>query len=91
MKWLLPGGRSIRQKLITIVLATTFLALAIAGAILVVFDLKSYQETLESDLATQADIVGRLAVYSEAWFASRTYSTCTRLPSVPVPEHDGRT
>jgi PAS domain S-box-containing protein len=67
MKWLLPGGRSIRQKLITIVLATTFLALAIAGAILVVFDLKSYQESLESDLATQADIVGTASMAALAF------------------------
>ncbi len=67
MRWLLPGGRSIRQKLITIVLATTFLALAIAGAILVVFDLKSYQESLESDLATQADIAGTASMAALAF------------------------
>ncbi len=67
MRWLLPGGRSIRQKLITIVLATTFIALAIAGAIMVVFDLKSYRETLEADLATQADIVGTASVAALAF------------------------
>ncbi|MEP6790417.1 MAG: ATP-binding protein, partial [Ramlibacter sp.] len=50
--------RSIRQKLNTIVLVTTFFALLVAGMALVAFDLRNQINTLERDLITQADIVG---------------------------------
>ena len=52
------GARSIRRKLIGIVLATTFAALSLAGIALVIFDLKSYESSMIADLLTQADIVG---------------------------------
>ncbi len=54
----LPGTRSIRQKLNFILIATTSLALLLAGLALVAFDMRSQLRTLESDLVTQADIVG---------------------------------
>ena len=50
---------SVRQKLMMIVLATTLTALLVAGAVLVIFDLRNYQQSLVDDLTTQADIVGR--------------------------------
>jgi PAS domain S-box-containing protein len=52
------GARSIRRKLIAIVLATTFVALTLAGIALVIFDLKGYESSMSADLLTQADIVG---------------------------------
>ena len=58
MKWPRFGARSIRHKLIVIVLTTTFVALSLAGVALVIFDLNSYEDSLEADLLTQADIVG---------------------------------
>ncbi len=54
----LPGARSIRQKLNFILMATTSLALLLAGLALVAFDLRSQLRTVENDLLTQADIVG---------------------------------
>ncbi|HTH80599.1 MAG TPA: ATP-binding protein [Ramlibacter sp.] len=50
--------RSIRHKLNWVVLATTFVALSLAGVAMVVFDLRSYQQTWEHDLQAQADLIG---------------------------------
>jgi PAS domain S-box-containing protein len=52
------GAKSIRHKLIGIVLLTTFVALTLAGVALVIFDLQSYESSLKAELQTQADIVG---------------------------------
>jgi PAS domain S-box-containing protein len=54
----LPGARSIREKLNFILIATTSLALLLAGLALVAFDLRSQLRSVEDDLLTQADIVG---------------------------------
>ncbi|MES3001060.1 MAG: ATP-binding protein [Pseudomonadota bacterium] len=50
--------RSIRHQLNRVVLVATFLALTLAGIAMVIFDLRSYQETWEKDLQTQADLLG---------------------------------
>ena len=52
-------GRSIRYKLVMVVLATTTIALLVAGAALVIYDLRTYQEAWVTDLSTQAEILGR--------------------------------
>ncbi len=54
----LPGARSIRQKLNFILTATTLLALLLAGTALVAFDLRGQLNAVETDLVTQADIMG---------------------------------
>lgn len=50
---------SIRHKLVLVVLAATFAALAVAGVALVIYDLRTYQQSGVQDLATQAQILGR--------------------------------
>src|SRR5258706_7389708 len=50
---------SLRRKLALIVLATTFSALLLAGAALVLYDLRTYQRQWFNDLETQAEIIGR--------------------------------
>ena len=50
--------RSIRHKLNWVVLATTFVALSLAGLAMVIYDLRSYQQNWERDLLTQADLLG---------------------------------
>lgn len=52
-------GHSVKYKLILMVLATNFAALAIAGMMLAIHDLGNYREASENDLATQGDILGR--------------------------------
>ena len=50
---------SIRHKLILVVLATTFVALVVTGVALVIYDLRTYQQSGLEDLTTQAQILGR--------------------------------
>ena len=64
MTWRGFGARSIRHKLIGIVLATTFVALSLAGVALVIFDLKSYESSMSADLLTQARLSATKVVAS---------------------------
>ena len=52
-------GRSIRYKLIMVVLAATASALLVAGTAMVIYDLQAYQHSWVNDLNTQAEILGR--------------------------------
>jgi signal transduction histidine kinase/ActR/RegA family two-component response regulator len=59
-----PGGmigqRSIRTKLVTIVMSTTLAALAVSVGTVVAYDLRGYQHALLNDLTTQAELVGHV-------------------------------
>src|SRR6185295_14484995 len=50
---------SLRHRLLLIVLATSLAALAVTGAAMVIYDLRTYQQSWVNDLMTQADILGR--------------------------------
>ncbi len=52
-------ARSIRHKLMVIVLATTFTAMLVSCIAMAVYDLGNFRENLVRDLVTQADVVGR--------------------------------
>jgi len=52
--------RSIREKLVTIVMSTTLAALGVSLGTVVAYDLRSYQRSLRNDLATQAELVGHM-------------------------------
>ena len=52
-------GRSIRYKLVLVVLATTLTALIVAGVAMVIYDLRDYQRSWVTDLTAQAEILGR--------------------------------
>jgi signal transduction histidine kinase/CheY-like chemotaxis protein len=52
--------RSIRQKLIVVVMATTFAALLVSIATVVVVDLRQYHQALLRDMSTQAELLGRM-------------------------------
>lgn len=52
-------ANSVRNKLILVVLATNFVALAVAGIALVVYDLRNYRDGWANDLITQGEIMGR--------------------------------
>ncbi|MGQ0751273.1 MAG: sensor histidine kinase [Betaproteobacteria bacterium] len=52
-------GRSIRYKLIMVVLAASTSALLVAGTAMVIYDLRAYQGSWLTDLTTQAEILGR--------------------------------
>jgi signal transduction histidine kinase len=50
---------SIRAKLIAFVMATTLVALSLAGGALALFEIRSHRRTLAKELGTMADIVGQ--------------------------------
>jgi signal transduction histidine kinase/CheY-like chemotaxis protein len=52
--------RSIRQKLVAIVMWTTLAALVVSVGIVVAYDLRSYRSNLRHDLSTQAELVGHM-------------------------------
>ncbi|MGF6182460.1 signal transduction histidine kinase/ActR/RegA family two-component response regulator [Massilia sp. UYP32] len=52
--------RSIRKKLVAVVMMTTFVALLVSIAIVIGYDLRSYHRALVNDLSTQAELVGHM-------------------------------
>jgi len=59
--------RSVRTKLLVLMLATTGVALVVAVAALVVYDLRTYHERWIADLTTQAEILGRSSIAAVAF------------------------
>jgi signal transduction histidine kinase/ActR/RegA family two-component response regulator len=57
-------NRSIRTKVIVVVLATTFVALLVSTIVLLSYEVDNYREFSASDLVTQADIVARTSAPS---------------------------
>jgi len=78
--------RSIRQKLVTIVMSTTLAALAVSVGTVVAYDLRSYQSALRNDLSTQAELVGHMTSaalsFDDARLASENLALLRTRPSV---------
>jgi signal transduction histidine kinase len=55
----LPSPRTLRQKLLGMVLTTTLVALIVALGAIVGYDLRTYHRALVSDMTTQAELLGR--------------------------------
>jgi signal transduction histidine kinase len=62
-----PGWRSIRARLVFVVLATTAAALLVAATAMLVYDSRLYHTSLVTDISTQADIVGRASAAALAF------------------------
>jgi len=52
-------GRSLRAKLTSVVLLTTLVALSVALAAMVVYNLREYHRSWTADVSTQAELLGR--------------------------------
>ena len=52
--------RSIRQKLVAVVLLATLAALVVSISALMAYDLRAYHRALLADMATQAELLGRM-------------------------------
>lgn len=78
---MMPGfiARSVRQKLTLIVAATTLAALLISGIALMIYDLRDYRESGLSDLATQAEVLGRVSAPALAFEDPRTANEYLQL------------
>ncbi|MEO8464030.1 MAG: ATP-binding protein [Gammaproteobacteria bacterium] len=55
------GIRTVRNKLLLVVLATNAAALSITAVLMVAYDLHTFRETLQNDLSAQADVLGLAA------------------------------
>lgn len=64
--------RSVQAKLLLLMLAITGVALMVAVAALVVYELRTYHERWISDLTTQAEILGRSSIAAIAFDDQRT-------------------
>ncbi|MBB5368111.1 MULTISPECIES: ATP-binding protein [unclassified Janthinobacterium] len=53
--------RSIRHKLMSVVLLTTLVALVISLGTIVIFDLRAYHRNLLADISTQAELLGHMS------------------------------
>lgn len=71
--------RSVRHKLLLVMLASTFTALIVTGAALVIYDLRAYREAGMSDLLTQAEILGRASAPALAFDDPKAASEYLRL------------
>jgi signal transduction histidine kinase len=56
---MLRRARSVRQKVMLVVLVTTVTALAVTAIAMLLYETRAYRTTLVNDLQAQADIVGR--------------------------------
>jgi hypothetical protein len=54
------GQRSIRTKLLTVVMSTTLAALVVSVGTVIGYDLRSYHRALQADLSTQAELLGHM-------------------------------
>jgi hypothetical protein len=61
------GWRSIRTRLVLVVLATTAAALLVAATAMLVYDSRLYHTSLVTDISTQADILGRASAAALAF------------------------
>ena len=77
---------SLRRKVMTLVLVTTILALGLAGAALVIYDLRSYERQWTSDLATQAEVLARASApalsFGDARAAEKDLSVMQARPRI---------
>ena len=78
--------RSIRKKLVAIVMSTTLVALLVSVGIVVAYDLRSYQATLLNDLSTQAELVGHMTsaalAFDDPRLARENLALLSSRPSV---------
>ena len=49
--------RSIREKLVTVVMLTTLAALLVSIGTVIAYDLRNYHKALLGDMATQAELI----------------------------------
>ncbi|MCS0583374.1 ATP-binding protein [Massilia pinisoli] len=78
--------RSIREKLVTIVMSTTLAALVVSVGTVVAYDLRSYKHALLNDLATQAELVGHMTsaalAFDDARLARENLALLRSRPSL---------
>ncbi|NHZ80533.1 response regulator [Massilia sp. CCM 8695] len=78
--------RSIRQKLVTVVMLTTLAALLVSIGTVIAYDLRNYHKALLGDMATQAELLGHMTsaalTFDDARLASENLALLRIRPSV---------
>jgi signal transduction histidine kinase/ActR/RegA family two-component response regulator len=78
--------RSIRTKLMAVVMSTTLAATLVSVGTVVGYDLRSYQRTLKADLSTQAELLGHMTAaalnFDDARLARENLAQLRTRPSV---------
>jgi signal transduction histidine kinase/ActR/RegA family two-component response regulator len=78
--------RSIRTKLMAVVMSTTLAATLVSVGTVIGYDLRSYQRTLRADLSTQAELVGHMSAaalnFDDARLARENLAMLRTRPSV---------
>jgi signal transduction histidine kinase/ActR/RegA family two-component response regulator len=78
--------RSIRTKLMAVVMSTTFAATVVSVGTVIGYDLRSYQRALLADLSTQAELVGHMTAaalnFDDQRLASENLALLRTRPSV---------
>jgi signal transduction histidine kinase/FixJ family two-component response regulator len=64
---MLARARSVRQKVMIVVLATTVTALLVTALAMLLYETRAYRTTVVGDLTTQADILGRASAAALAF------------------------
>lgn len=64
---LLIKPRTVRRKLLLVMLATTFTALLVTGTAMVMYELRTYERSWINDLTAQAEILGRASAAALAF------------------------
>ncbi len=79
-------NRSISNKLMLVIMATTFIALFTFAGAMLVYDLRTYHDTVIKDLVTQADIVAEISTpaleFSDPKAAKERLSLLSARPSI---------
>ncbi len=77
---------SVRFRLLLVVMVTTFAALAVAAAALIVYDLRTYEQARLNDLSTLADVLSAAAgptlVFQDAREAHANLATLRVRPAI---------
>ena len=59
--------RSLREKLLGVVMLTTFVALLVSLSTIVVYDLRAYEQSVTGDMATQSELIGHMSTAALAF------------------------
>ncbi|ATQ75041.1 hybrid sensor histidine kinase/response regulator [Massilia violaceinigra] len=78
--------RSIREKLVTVVMLTTLAALLVSIGTVIAYDLRNYHKALLGDMATQAELLGHMTsaalAFDDARLATENLALLRIRPSV---------
>jgi signal transduction histidine kinase/ActR/RegA family two-component response regulator len=79
-------NRSVRRKVVVIVLVTTFVALLVSAGALLTYEARNYREFLLSDVTTQAEILARTTApavaFNDAASAEATLAMMSMRPMI---------